>query len=525
VLYQPASIVYHEHRGTIGKKFSKRYIDAIVKKNFELFTWKNIHDWKRLGPHLLYVLADGVVSVLFGDSPERANFRGLARAFLQLPQALLSRWRARSLAVISDTEAFRRPLGGYFLDRFERLEKNPDQLSVLFVSPYPICPPTHGGGVFMYQTCVELAQLSDLHLLVLLDFDSQRAPHAELVARCASAEFLVRVTGASHSFGSALPHSVSEFAAGDIEWAIHRIMYQRRVDVLQLEYTPLGQYAGDFRQIATILFEHDVYFQSISRQLPRMKGVIRRASAAFEYLRALRYELRLLPKMDRIQVCSTENRDYILSYMPSLRNRIDPDLRAGVDTGRYPFLPSAAREPGTMLFLGGFRHPPNQEALEWFTRDVLPRVLARKPEARLIVVGSDPPPRHSLPHLPDAVELRGFVEDVLEPLARYSVFVCPILSGSGVRVKLLEAFSAGIPVVSTSIGAEGLASEDGQICAIADDPAAFADRVVELLDNPRKADALAARAREQVVTTRDMGVITRKLEESYRKAIAAKRPE
>jgi GT2 family glycosyltransferase len=523
VLYQPASVVYHEHRGTIGKKFSRSYIDAIIKKNFELFTWKNIHEWKRLGPHLLYVLADGVVSVCFGDSPERANFRGLARAFLQLPQALVSRWRARSLAVVTDTEAFRRPLGGYFRDRFQRLDDNPDRLSVLFVSPYPICPPTHGGGVFMYQTCMELAKLCDLHLLVLLDFENQRSPHASLVAQCASGEFLVRATGASHTFGSALPHSVSEFAAADIEWAIHRLIYQRRVDVLQLEYTPLGQYAGDFGQIATILFEHDVYFQSISRQLPNMKGVIHRGSAAFEYLRALRYELRLLPKMDRIQVCSADNRDYILSYMPSLRERIDPDLRAGVDTSRYPFLQSAAREPNTMLFLGGFRHPPNQEALEWFTRDVLPRVLARKPEARLVVVGSDPPPRHSLPHLPDAVELRGFVEDVLEPLARYAVFVCPILSGSGVRVKLLEAFAAGIPVVSTSIGAEGLASKDGEICALADDPTTFADHVVELLDDPQRADAIAARARSVVEETRDMAVITRKLEQSYRRAVVSKR--
>jgi glycosyltransferase involved in cell wall biosynthesis len=176
-----------------------------------------------------------------------------------------------------------------------------------------------------------------------------------------------------------------------------------------------------------------------------------------------------------------------------------------------------------MLFLGGFRHLPNQEALEWFTRLVLPRVLAAKPEARLIVVGSDPPPRHSLPNLPDSVELRGFVEDVMEPLARYAVFICPILSGSGVRVKLLEAFAAGIPVVSTSIGAEGLASADGEICAIADDPAAFADRVVELLENPDRADALAIRAREQLVASRDMAVITRKLERSYRMTVEEKR--
>jgi glycosyltransferase involved in cell wall biosynthesis len=176
-----------------------------------------------------------------------------------------------------------------------------------------------------------------------------------------------------------------------------------------------------------------------------------------------------------------------------------------------------------MLFLGSFRHPPNQEALAWFTRQVLPRVLERCPEARVVIVGSDPPPLHSLPDLPGAIELRGFVDDVREPLSRYAVFVCPILSGSGMRVKLLEAFSAGIPVVSTRIGAEGLATIDGEICALADDPGEFAAKIVELLGDATKAGEMAQRARERVVATRDMAVLTRRLVESYRAVLEEKR--
>ena len=72
------------------------------------------------------------------------------------------------------------------------------------------------------------------------------------------------------------------------------------------------------------------------------------------------------------------------------------------------------------------------------------------------------------------VDLIGFVPDVKDCLASYQVFICPILSGSGVRVKLLEAFAAGIPTVSTRLGAEGLATEDGEICGLADDPQQFA---------------------------------------------------
>jgi glycosyltransferase involved in cell wall biosynthesis len=116
---------------------------------------------------------------------------------------------------------------------------------------------------------------------------------------------------------------------------------------------------------------------------------------------------------------------------------------------------------------------------------------------------------------PDAIEMIGFVEDVRGPLMRYSVFVCPILAGSGVRVKLLEAFAAGIPVVSTRMGAEGLADKDGEICALADDPVAFAGHVVHLLRHPEEAEALARRARAEVVAKRDMRGMTERLVESY----------
>jgi glycosyltransferase involved in cell wall biosynthesis len=374
----------------------------------------------------------------------------------------------------------------------------------------------------MYQTANVLAEVSDLHLIVLLDRESDRAPHDELAARCSSAEFIVRMTGAPHSFGSLAPHAVLEFANGDLEWLIHRQILTKSIDVLQLEYMPLGQYACRFRRIPSILFEHDVYFQSIGRQLATMTGLLKRVQAGFEYLRAMRYELRLLPAVDRIQVCSAENGSYITRFLPQLAGRIDADYRAGIDTSLYPYRLDG-RVRGTMLFLGSFRHLPNQEALAWFLRHVLPLVLGQMPEARLVVVGSDPPPRHSLPELGDAVDLRGFVEDVREALAECALFVCPILSGSGMRVKLLEAFAAGIPVVSTRIGAEGLAGVDGEYCALADDPAGFADRVVRLLRNEAEAHAMAARARELVVSTRDMRVITTKLVECYRAEVRARR--
>ena len=512
-LYQPASVVFHEHRGTIGRRFSEAYIQGVLKKNFLLFAWKNVHDWRRMSGSLFFSWSSALLSWLAGDSPERASLGGIARATLQLPGAMASRLRARQLATISDTEALRRPLGGHFRDTFG----SPDlsaRLRVLFVAPYPICPPIHGGGVFMYQTVQELASRCELHLVVLLDSAGQLPAHAELDGICASTHYMVRPLGVPELAGSIEPHAVHEFRIPDLAWLIHCQIYRQRIDVVQLEYTVLGQYAGEFRRIPSILFEHDVYFQSIGRRLPFIPSHLERIQARWEYLRALRWELRMLPQLDRIQVCSRDNADYLLSFLPELQGRIDDGYRAGIDTWRYSYR-TDGREPFTILFLGSFRHTPNLEALTWFVEEVLPLVVAEEPRARVMVVGSDPPKRSAFRHA-EAVELVGFVQDVREPLARYSLFVCPILSGSGVRVKLLEAFAAGIPVVSTRQGAEGLADRDGDICALADQPVEFARRVIDLLRDPQKAAEMAARAREEVVTKRDIRGMTQRMVEGYR---------
>jgi glycosyltransferase involved in cell wall biosynthesis len=253
-----------------------------------------------------------------------------------------------------------------------------------------------------------------------------------------------------------------------------------------------------------------------------MIGILDEAKARIEYLRALRYELGVLPAFDQVQVCTPANREYLLGFRPELAARMRAGLRAGIDTARYGFRPRG-REPLTMLFLGSFRHDPNRVAVDWFVRHVLPLVIAQEPSAQFVVAGSDPPPEHTYADHAAHLQMLGYVEDIREPLGRYAVFVCPILSGSGVRVKLLEAFAAGIPVVSTKVGAEGLAVKDGEFCALADDPAGFAARVVALLRDPERASEMAVRARAEVQANWDMGAITRKLVEGYRQLAQEKR--
>jgi len=524
VLYQPASVVWHEHRGTIGKKFDREHIERVLQKNFLLFTWKNIHSWSRLTEHFPFVMAQSLMTAWSGMMPGRASAGGVLRAFGQLAGAMKSRWAARSLAIVDDAEAFARSRPAYFRDRFEEMAQPAADYRprVLFVSPYPICPPTHGGGLFMYYALRELARWCDVHAIIMLDYASEEVQHEELRAYCRTMEFHVRRCDRDPHLASIEPHAMSEFQVPEVEWLFQRQILLHKIDVIQLEYTPLGQYARPFNRLVNALFEHDVYFQSVGRAIPFMTSSVDRLKARFEYLRAIRFELRMLPLCDHIQVCTRENKEYLDSFLPQLAPRIDAGLRAGIETARYPF-PGGPRRPMTMLFLGSFRHTPNQVALDWFSRHVLPLIVQKLPDARLLVAGSDPPPRHAFPDPLGAIDLLGFVEDIQPLFSECALFICPIRSGSGIRVKLLEAFASGIPVVSTRLGAEGLAREDEEFCALADDPETFAARVVELLTDAEKAARMAERARREVEANWDMAVVIGRLVGRYRALMAAKR--
>jgi len=411
-------------------------------------------------------------------------------------------------------------MGGYYRDRF--LSRNAiahEKLNVLFVSPYPIEPPVHGGAVFMREAVTGLARLTNLHLISFVDTKEQLPAQEPLRHLCKSAQFIVRPHVSLVDQWTLLPNGVREFWVRDFAWAIQKTLYLEDIDVLQLEYTMLGQYAGNFRHIPCMLFEHDISSQSLWR---RIRSGNWNWEVLLEYVRMHLYEPRLLKRVTRVQVCSTENAKDIRKLVPELDGRVDHDLRAGLDVSRYHYQ-AGKREPNTLLFIGSFRHAPNLQGLHWFTERVFPIILRAKPDTQLMVVGSDPPTALTMWGDHPNIRLLGSVPDVKVALQQYAVFICPVLSGSGVRVKLLEAFASGIPAVSTYVGAEGLASKTGEVCELADTPEAFADSVLRLLDNNCYRSEIAERARKMMEQKWDSRRATERLEAMYRTEVGRMR--
>jgi polysaccharide biosynthesis protein PslH len=168
-----------------------------------------------------------------------------------------------------------------------------------------------------------------------------------------------------------------------------------------------------------------------------------------------------------------------------------------------------------LVFVGSMSYVPNVDAAEFFVRDVLPRIAREVSEVTLTIVGARPAPAVRRLAADPRVQVTGLVDDVRPFYAAAAAAVVPLRIAGGVRMKILEAMALGSPLVSTSIGAEGLGLQDGRELLIADTPQQFADAVIRLLRDARLRDTLARQARETAVRRFSWESVARTLEGVY----------
>jgi len=164
-----------------------------------------------------------------------------------------------------------------------------------------------------------------------------------------------------------------------------------------------------------------------------------------------------------------------------------------------------------LLFVGVIGYPPNADAVLYFCKSIMPLVRRKIPDVQLTVVGNAPPPEVCKLAVRDEVVVTGVVDDLVAYYARATVCVVPLRAGGGTRLKILEAMAFGRPVVSTSIGCEGLAAVDGEHLLIGDSPEDFAQNVIQLLLEPDLRHRITIAARRMVEQRYDWPIIGRKL--------------
>ena len=415
------------------------------------------------------------------------------------------------------------------------------------VLPYPL---DAGPKVRAYYMLRHLAQR---HAVTLVSFvrpddrpehvahlrDIAAAVHTVPIRRSAAANAVAGVRGLL----TGLPIAVVRDAMPAMAALLRRLTAETRFDVIHADQLSMAGWGLLAAKAApsrpkTLLDEHNAVYKLAERIAAESAG-LRRLIALREARAFRRYEAAMLRAYDAMLTVTEEDRALLETLeqegIRGQRAEVSGQKSAGrerelevgerrsrftvipicVDPERTPVAPRRPDGPPTILHLGTMFWPPNMAGVLWFGRQVLPRVWAQAPDARFVVVGKNPPPEVQALAADPRIEVTGYVADPQPYLEAADVFIVPLFSGSGMRVKILDAWLWGLPIVATPIGAEGIARRDGENILIAPDAAAFADAVVRLLTDADLNRRLRAAGRAWVEARYSWQAVYRRVDEVY----------
>jgi glycosyltransferase involved in cell wall biosynthesis len=382
---------------------------------------------------------------------------------------------------------------------------------LLFLLPFPPrLDATHGGSRAMAQILAALTPRHDVAALYLRGRDEPAFDPA-LALRCALVEEVARDAGPALLARAAhrgrvtaarlrgVPYWAAYWGAGAYADHARRLADAWRPDVVHLEYHVMGQFAHavSHARASLVLTSYEPAAAAATERAGAARG-LRRHAARLEARLWSRFERAVMGQADAVVAFTERDRD----ALAPLAGRT-PVVHIPLGTSLPPrALGSEGVEPPEVLFVGNYMHPPNVDAALHLVRDLAPRVWARVPDVRFVLVGPNPP--DALRALAEPrVQVTGEVDDVTPYLDRAAVVAAPIRLGGGMRVKVLEALASGKAVVGTPRAVEGLALCDGEQLRVAEGEAALADAIADLVEQPAARRALGDRARAWACATFD----------------------
>ena len=245
---------------------------------------------------------------------------------------------------------------------------------------------------------------------------------------------------------------------------------------------------------------------------------------ALETKRIKHYEGYIVRKFDHTLAVTETDRRALLEAASSNFNGSKPAsieipvIPIAVDTGQ---LQPISRFPGSVniLTLGTLHYPPNADGIRWFVREVLPLIQKQVPEATLTIVGKNPPKDflERASQEPQSIHVTGYVPELAPHIEKAALMVVPVRAGGGMRVRILEAFAHAIPVVTTTIGLEGIDAQPGEDVLVADSPADFAGAVTRLLRDDSLQFRLAANGRRLAEQRYDWRVVLKEMDDIHKR--------
>jgi glycosyltransferase involved in cell wall biosynthesis len=317
-------------------------------------------------------------------------------------------------------------------------------------------------------------------------------------------------------FFSCEPYNATRFYSTKFRKKLVEILHKFKPDVVQLEGPYMGYYIQTIKQhsVATVsLRAHNVENEIWQRKAMNTLNPFQKFYFVLLSSRIKQLEKKVLEKTDLMVAISERDRNQ-LRQLFEVKSITVP---TGLNSYRYP-TPKNPRFP-SLFFIGALDWMPNQEGLTWFIESVFLRLIQKQPEIQFHIAGRNAPVwlEEKLKEYSDrGIIYHGEVENAYEYMNRYAIFISPLLTGSGIRIKILEGMMMQRAIVATSLAAEGIPVSDRKNILIADSPGEMLDTLLELTKNREKYNAIAKNSREFVIENFNNLATSKRLCEFYR---------
>ena len=288
-------------------------------------------------------------------------------------------------------------------------------------------------------------------------------------------------------------YNISRFFSPDMDIRLIRLLTEETFDIVQLESLFMTPYIPTLRRYSKariVLRSHNLEHVIQQRIAIGERNFIKRPYRQFLAKQLERYEMDVLDRVDGVAAISPADAEHFLGHGSS--TPIVP-IPFGVDLRDYPVPEEKAGAAPVFFHLGSMDWQPNEEGIRWLLHSVWPRVMKKRPQARLDLAGNKMPKDLIDLDIP-GVTIKGRVRDAVVYMQKRQVMLVPLFSAGGMRVKIIEGMAMGRTIISTPIGAEGINYTDGKDLLLARTATEFVERIVGLIDRPESAQAIGLAA-------------------------------
>ncbi len=400
------------------------------------------------------------------------------------------------------------------------------RLRILFLTnrfPYPI---VDGQSRRTYNILKGLCRNHEVVLLSLFDESAPVEPHAleHIKQWCGVVELfpipsktlsVSMVSRLLRSLASMDPYTIWRHRSDPFLMRVEALAKGGRFDLVHCDILPVVYAIRNLGGIYRAFTDHDVSFLKAQRMADTSRNPLLKLLHRLEAMKLKRLEGRIFHQVDLGVAVSNVDRSILSRLCPEANVCV---VANGVDAEEFE--PSHGKErEGSLVWVGGFDNYPNREGIDFFFDEVYSSIKDRVPQVQIDVIGGGVTPTlRGRAAADSSIQIHGYVNDPVPYIQSAAVFIVPILSGSGTRLKLLEAMATGKAIVTTTIGCEGIEGEHGVHYLVADDPGLFAESVGILLSDTALREKLGKNARQLAVEKYDWKKLCEKMEIIYQTA-------